>query len=103
MLLEAGAEADIRDRSGLTSLHRAATLGLVRKIDILLLHWAHLQAKDQKGLTALDVATANGHAAAVRRLQASRGEDGATPKGGTLPWQVAGNTVGEMLKSLMGC
>jgi len=55
-LLAAGAKVDSARDNGQTALHAAAAAGWNDFVGLLVAHGADLQAKDQDGLTALDIA-----------------------------------------------
>jgi hypothetical protein len=70
-LLEAGADANLRDGDGRTALMLAATAGLEESLDALISAGADINAQDAQGESALWKATSRGHAGIVRRLLAS--------------------------------
>ena len=59
LLLEHGADIDIRNIQGNTVLHQAAMMGNIEIINLLIQNRAHIQAKCNDGLTALDYAAWN--------------------------------------------
>jgi ankyrin repeat protein len=61
LLLEHGAEVDVRDNEGETALHCAATNGHHKVVALLLEHGAEVDAEGYPGLTPLDLAATNGH------------------------------------------
>jgi ankyrin repeat protein len=60
-LLEAGAEVNVAQSSGLTPLHSAAYHGNIEILILLLEAGADIHAKTDAGKTPADVASANGH------------------------------------------
>jgi ankyrin repeat protein len=69
MLLKHKASARTVSRYGWTPLHHAAKVGSIDMCILLLRHGALLDAKNNKGKRAVDVAKENGHAALVSLLQ----------------------------------
>lgn len=61
MLLELGADPNVREQGGFTPLHAAAQNGDVDTVRILLLGGADLTLKSQDGQIALDLAMEAGH------------------------------------------
>ncbi len=61
ILLEAGAEVNVAQSSGLTPLHSAAYHGNIEILILLLEAGADIHAKTDAGKTPADVASANGH------------------------------------------
>lgn len=61
MLLDHGAEPNVREQGGFTPLHAAAQNGDVETIRALLLGGADLTLKSEDGKTALDIAMDAGH------------------------------------------
>lgn len=61
MLLDHGAEPNVREQGGFTPLHAAAQNGDVETIRYLLLGGADLTLKSEDGKTALDIAMDAGH------------------------------------------
>ena len=61
ILLEAGAEVNVTQSSGLTPLHSAAYHGNIEILILLLEAGADIHAKTDAGKTPADVASANGH------------------------------------------
>jgi len=57
MLLEAGADVNAKEASGQTALHGAAFWGFTEVVQVLADHGAKLDAKDRRGLIAIDFAT----------------------------------------------
>ena len=84
-LLEKGTDPNIRDGSGNTPLHFAASKGCVEVARLLLEHGADPNAQDKSGKTPLHVAAFNGHVDVVRLLleygadPSIRNRDGKTP------------------------
>src|SRR5690606_11871876 len=71
-LLESGADANGTDQSNEPLLFKAAELGDLASLDLLLAHGAVVDATDAVyGQTALMVAVRNGQASAVQRLLAA--------------------------------
>lgn len=74
ILLARGAEVDATQRGadgGWTALHEAADNGDLALIHTLLAHGANPTLRNDGGQTALDLATAKGHAAAAELLRAA--------------------------------
>jgi ankyrin repeat protein len=61
LLLEAGADPNVREGSGHTPLHVAAQCGDVRIIRLLIFGGANLEATSNDGAQPLDIALAAGH------------------------------------------
>lgn len=61
MLLDMGADPNVREQAGYTALHAAAQNGDVEMIHILLLGGADLRLKSDDGKTAMDLAMDAGH------------------------------------------
>lgn len=61
LLLRAGADPNVRDRSGYTPIHLAAQCGDVRIARLLIFGGANLEAASEEGKQPLDVALAAGH------------------------------------------
>jgi uncharacterized protein len=68
LLLEAGADPNVRERGGYTPLHVAAHNGDIDILRGLLVAGADLNAKNDDGKTPPDMAEAAGHQEAVRLL-----------------------------------
>jgi ankyrin repeat protein len=68
-LLEAGADANTRQRGGFTPLHTAASTGNVELVDALLARGADASLAADDGKTAADLAAAAGHDALAARLR----------------------------------
>ena len=69
MLLDAGADANARDRYGDTPLHRALGKGHVEVVRALLDAGADVNARDDFGDTPLRLAAGKGHVEVARALQ----------------------------------
>jgi ankyrin repeat protein len=67
LLLEHGADANVKDFNGTPNIVSAATLGHADVVQLLLAHGAEINAQDKMGLTALMMATM-GHADVVQIL-----------------------------------
>jgi ankyrin repeat protein len=65
MLLEMGADPNVREQAGYTALHAAAQNGDIDIIQALLLGGADLRLKSDDGKTAMDIAMDAGHAKAT--------------------------------------
>ncbi len=68
MLIEAGADLNVRGDSGFTPLHSAATVGAVQMLKLLLQHGANAQVTNDNGETALMLAQKHNQEAAVAVL-----------------------------------
>ena len=68
LLLNKGAITDINDGSSETLVHRAASIGDVEVLKVLLHRQFDLEAKRRDGHTALHIATANCHGSMVKLL-----------------------------------
>jgi uncharacterized protein len=68
MLLEHGADPNVREQAGLTALHAAAQNGDAETIRALLLGGADLTLKSEDGKTAMDIAMDAGHEKATLLL-----------------------------------
>jgi len=73
MLIERGADVDVRQRHGWTPLHGAAQHDDGSVVDALLAADADATARLDDGSTAADLATAKGHDAIADRLTATSG------------------------------
>lgn len=69
LLLQHGAEPNVREQGGYTPLHAAAQNGDLDMIRALIYGGADLLAKSSNGKTPLDMAMEAGHAEAVKLLQ----------------------------------
>ena len=71
LLLEHGADPNVTVRKT-TSLHLAASAGIVEAVELLLLHHANQTLKDSEGLTPLDIARKAGYNNIVEILTQSK-------------------------------
>jgi ankyrin repeat protein len=69
LLLEHGADPNIQDRYGWTSLHEAAIRGFVNVVKLLLEYGADPTVKDKDGRTPLDLARAKGRRKVVSVIE----------------------------------
>ncbi|WP_256012380.1 ankyrin repeat domain-containing protein [Desertivirga xinjiangensis] len=69
MLLEAGAEVNVAQSSGLTPLHSAAQHGNIEILILLLEAGANIDARTESDKTPADVALASGHLEIARILE----------------------------------
>jgi ankyrin repeat protein len=69
LLLEHGADINVRSRSGWTPLYLASMNGALEVVRLLLEHGADVEAKDKYGGTALQVATGGRHDKVVKLLR----------------------------------
>ena len=68
LLLEKGADVEVKDKIEITALHRAAQNGHEAVIRLLLEEGADVGVKDFRGMTALDWAIRNQQEAVVQLL-----------------------------------
>ena len=73
LLVERGADVNVRQRHGWTPLHTAAHNGSEELVDALLAAGADPAATNDDGVTAADLARKDGHAAIAERLEALAG------------------------------
>jgi ankyrin repeat protein len=86
VLLQHGADPNIADNSGGTTLPFAASSGSRKVVKLLLAHGAKINVKDVEGKTPLDVATVE----TADILRHNRGKHGKSSKNlppGSLPWK----------------
>jgi uncharacterized protein len=69
IVLESGADPNVRQQGGYTALHEAALNGNVALIELLFAHGADPTLANEKGTSAADLARSKGHDAVVRLLQ----------------------------------
>ena len=69
LLLEAGADVNLKDRDDSTALMYGATNGYDDCVELLLKAEADVNTKDRDDMTALALATSNGHAGCAKLLQ----------------------------------
>lgn len=74
LLLEHRANASLKDASGLTALHWAASLPSLECVELLLAHGADPLATSPKGATPAELAAANGYSEVAKRLSAAAEE-----------------------------
>jgi ankyrin repeat protein len=53
LLIEYGAEVNVKDNNGITALHQAATYGIINVVQLLIEYKAEVNVKDNDGTTAL--------------------------------------------------
>lgn len=75
LLIEFGADPNARDKSGATSLHHQAKAGRSDVVEFLLGSGVELDAKDDRGRTALFSAGAKGEVLSVFQLLLAKGAD----------------------------
>lgn len=79
LLLERGADPNIRQNGDFVALHEAASIGRTDILQLLVDHGAELSPRNAKGETPLAVATRKGNAAAVTWLKTRGAMDDAPP------------------------
>ncbi|KAK5659169.1 hypothetical protein OQA88_1259 [Cercophora sp. LCS_1] len=93
VLLEGGADVDVKDRDGWTPLHTAAHKGREAMVGVLLEGGADIEAKGDDGLSPLQYAAFCGHEAIVRVLLEGgadievKDENGRTPLQNVAAWR----------------
>ena len=70
LLLESGAEVDIRDHNDFTPLHNAAWNGNLEMVKLLLAAGANITARDYSGFTPLACANRNNHVEVIEFIEA---------------------------------
>ena len=88
VLLDEGADKEVKDEDGLTPLAEAAVRGHAALVAILLAAGADKEAKGPLGLTPLGLAAGRGHAAVVESLLAAGVDTGSKGEGGLTPLHV---------------
>ena len=68
LLLESGADVNMRDEQGLSALHFAALYGRIEHVRLLLKHGAKVDFVAESGKTAEDYARENGYPVIVEML-----------------------------------
>jgi uncharacterized protein len=68
VLLDAGANPDLRQSHGWTALHSAAHNGDADTVELLLAHGARRDVRNDDGVTAAEFARQEGHAGIAKRL-----------------------------------
>ena len=95
LLLDAGADVDLRDRQGRTLLHVVAAHGDLKAAELLLSRGAAINVVDAQGSTPLHLAVREGHAAVAAQLL-DRGADVRVKAGdGTTPLDLAARDPGD--------
>ena len=87
LLLEKGADINMKDKDENTALHLAAGYGQTETVQLLLEKGAKINEMNDEGLTALHLAASQGHTSIVKKLLNHRdadinikgGNDGSTP------------------------
>jgi ankyrin repeat protein len=69
LLLEAGADPNVKQERGFVPLHSAAANGSAAVVELLLKHGAHPDAKAEDGKTPADMATEGGHKDLAEKLK----------------------------------
>lgn len=100
-LLDHGADPNLPDGEGRTSLHVAAGRGDVEAIRLLLGHGAAVDAPDKSGWTPLHVAASQHRAGAVRALLAAGADRGARTRAGETPLKLAWGTGADSVRTLL--
>jgi hypothetical protein len=101
MLLEEGANVDVKDKDGWTALMRAAHEGNEPLIKLLLDNKADVNEKDPNGETALMTASERGHTAAARVLLIAGAEVNAESKVGGKAVTLASRNCHEEVVNLL--
>lgn len=68
-LIDAGADINARNRTGLTPLHVAALTGQKAAVELLIDKGANINAKNENGVTPLQMAALQGHQSIVTLLK----------------------------------
>jgi ankyrin repeat protein len=71
ILLEAGANPDVRQSAGWTPLHAAAMNGDLTSTELLLTAGADAAASNDEGRTVADLASESGHEATIERIRSA--------------------------------
>ncbi|XP_078594817.1 death-associated protein kinase 1-like [Branchiostoma floridae x Branchiostoma japonicum] len=74
LLIQNGADPEVRDREGLTSLHVASKHGQTEVVELLIRHGVELEPKDSEQSTPLHLAAARGHTGTCELLIRSGAE-----------------------------
>ena len=102
MLIEKGADVNVKDDDGMTPLSIAVWLAHKEDVHFLLENGADVNAKDSDGRTPLTHATANGHAEITKFLIEKGADVNAEDSGGSTPLMYAtGNGHSEIAKLLI--
>lgn len=102
LLLEEGADIDIKDQNKNTSLHLAASNGHTDTVKLLMEKGSDLSVVDKEGNTSLHLAASNGHTDIVKLLVEKGSDLSAVNKNGDTPLNIAFyNNHTKIVKCLM--
>jgi hypothetical protein len=100
ILIAHGAKVDAADRTGLTALMAASSLGLAQNISVLISAGANVNARDEKGSTALIWAAISGYPQVVEILLADGADGKVKNKDGLTALQLSKRIIAFRQKSL---
>ncbi|WP_265025524.1 ankyrin repeat domain-containing protein [Wolbachia endosymbiont (group A) of Bibio marci] len=102
LLLEEGADIDIKDQNKNTSLHLAASNGHTDTVKLLMEKGSDLSVVNKEGNTSLHLAASNGHTDTVKLLMEKGSDLSAVNKNGDTPLNIAFyNNHTKIVKCLM--
>jgi ankyrin repeat protein len=89
VLIEAGANPNLKNRDGFAPIHWAASQGHIKTCEILIRNKADINAKTSAGGTALHVAASSGHSKICKILLAAGADINAADNMGSTPLSIA--------------